>query len=223
MKSPEFIDTDLESSLSSGTKIPSTTLSKMSASSASPRVEIDARVEQARQQMLELRRQQDELERQRQDLEELRRRQEDFEAGKTEMLEALSRTVTMIEHEEFELNKKSTLLTNFREVYQDYVRQLQDIREVEWSPDDLKAQLAKAFSVVETARAEVNKGRAQLEFLGEGPVRTMENSAAMPVINVSSPQTVPFDFKEEMMRGFARYLPLIILGVIALIMFASNS
>jgi len=219
MKASEFIDTDLIPNGHGEAEKPSRERNHQPhAAQSQSRAEIDARVEQARQQMLELRRQQEELERERQDLEDLRRREEDFEKGKAEMLEELSRAVSMIEQEEFELNKRSTLLTNSREVFQDYVRQLQDIRETEWAGEDLKPKLAKAVSIVEAARAELNKGRAQLSSLGEGPLKlendTMYNGSQVP----ASTSGAPLDFGQEFMRGFARYLPLMLFGALALML-----
>ncbi len=220
MKSQEFVDTDLISEKRSDV---GTGDAKAPGITSQSRAEIDARVEQARQQMLELRRQQEELERERQELEELRHREEDFEKGKAEMLEELSRTVARIEQEEFEINKRSTALTNFRELYQDYVRQLQDIHESEWSGDELKGQLAKAASVVESAKAELNRGRAQLSFLGEGPVRLENDPMYAESAAVSSGEVAAaFDFKLEFKKGLARFLPLMLFGILALIIILSR-
>ncbi len=221
MRTQEFIDKDL---------ISATPVEMSTGNSDSGRLppsvgtngcdEPAARIEQARQQMLELRRQLEELDRERQELEELRRREEEFENGKTEMLEELSRTITMIEQEEFELNKRSTLLSNFREVYQGYVHQLQDIRESEWAGGELKSQLAKAFSVVEAARAELNKGRAHLSFLGEGPLQLASGPPPATVVQSSAVATSgsAFSFESEFYRGLARSLPLILFGAVALIL-----
>ncbi len=230
MKASEFIDTDL---LTEPSKADVRSESKkgspmdrngLSGNPSQGRAEIDARVEQARQQMLELRRQQEELERERQELEDLRRREEDFEKGKAEMLDELSRGIIAIEKEEFELNKRAAMLTGCREVYQDYVHQLQDIRETEWSGDDLKPRLAKAVSVLEAARAELNKGRAQLSFLGDGPIKMQADSQS-----VSMAESIPMsrsegvNFKEELLRGLARHLPLILSGLVALVFVLSRS
>ncbi len=216
MKTQEFVDTDLITPArgSNGQDSPA---SKGNARGSQSRVEIDARVEQARQQMLELRRQQEELERQRQDLEELRRREEEFESGKKEILEELSRTIATIEQEEFEINKKATVLGSFRQTYSDFVRQMQDIRESEWTSDELKTQLAKAVSVVDSARAELNKGRAQLSFLGQqGPI-----PLASEPVSKEEKRELPaaFDFALEFKRGLARNLPLLILLLLALLVF----
>lgn len=232
MKTQEFVDTDLVSPTrsadrpaSNGSGSSSNNKNNLPNGGSLPsqgRAEIDARVEQARQQMLELRRQQEELERIRQELEDLRRREEEFDRGKGEMLEELSRTIGSIEQEEFELNKRSTLLSNYREVYQDYIRQLDDIREGEWNKDELKAELSKAFSVVEAARAELNKGRAQLSSIGEGPIKLSQEPVFTPPVGGAQTDPADFDFMFEVKRGFARQLPLLILGSLGLLLYLNH-
>ncbi|MDD2710858.1 MAG: hypothetical protein PHV34_23000 [Verrucomicrobiae bacterium] len=220
MKSQEFVDPDLQAGGGVSGANPSNgrNLTLVSPSKA----ELDARVEQARQQMLELRRQQDELERQRQDLEELRRRVEEFERGKNELVEQLARSVGEIEKEEVEASKRVSVLANYRNVFQDYVGQLQDVRQNDWSADEIKQQLPQAASLLEEARNELAKGRSQISAYvedGGAPVampapRMMDEGGCMPMQSM-----MPFSFKEEFIKGFARYLPLIIaLVLIALIL-----
>ncbi len=209
MATQEFIDPDLATSEHSAESA-STSVRRASSVVSPNRVEIDARVEQARQQMLSLRRQQEELEHERQELEELRQREEEFERGKQEILEELSRTVTKIEQEEFETNKQVTTLSGFREVFQQYFNQIQDIRENEWAADEIKAQLPKAMTLLDAARAEINKGRAQLSFLEGGPLAPAENPSShlQSTASFHSGDMRPFDFTLELKRGFARSLPL---------------
>lgn len=218
MKVQEFVDTDVETSPTRLADSPATSSNPSTRNAAQVshgRVEIDARVEQARQQMLELRRQQELLEKERQELEELRKRQEDFENGKAEMMEELTKMITSIEQEEFELTKRTSLLGSFRDLYRDYVRQLNEIRESEWSGNDIKAQLAKAVAVVEAARDEVNKGRAQLNLTKEGPMKlSTDLISGAPVATRQI-----FDFQLEFQRGLARSLPLILTGLILALLF----
>lgn len=220
MKSREFIDPDLEITDASKSDAGA---SKASGSSSPSRAEIDARVEAARQQMLELRRQQDDLEREQKELEDLRRREEEFEIGKSEMLEELGRAVASIEKEEYELNKQSSALAEFRQSFQEHIVKLQEIRESEWRGDEVKARLAKAVATVESSRAELNRGRAQLAFLGEGPVR-LEADAALRGTSSEAAGGVSgaFNFALELQRGFARSLPLLILGAIALLLWLAH-
>lgn len=223
MNSQEFVDPDLVSTGSSSGSSPPPS-GRVSSISSPSRAELDSRVEQARQQMLELRRQQEELEHQRQDLEDLRRRVEEFEHGKAEVIEQLTRTISEIEKEEFETNKRVSALTSFRDVFQDYVNQLHDLRQSEWNADEIKNQLPQAMAVLEAARTELNKGRTHLDFLAENPVTSPTFSSNAPS-NSTSPSYYAsepagrFDFKSEFMRGLARYLPLlIVLAIIAVIL-----
>lgn len=221
MKTKDFVDPDLVITDASAGDAGAS--ARTPGTSSPSRAEIDARVEQARQQMLELRRQQDELEREQKELEDLRRREEEFERGKAEMLEELGRAVAAIEKEEFELNKQTSSLADFRELFQEHINKLQEIRENEWRGDEVKVHLAKAVSVVENSRAELNRGRAQLSFLGEGPVRLETDEvlrgAAAPA---ASSSIDALDFAAEFRRGFARSLPIIILGTIALIVWLTH-
>lgn len=220
MKSREFIDPDLEIADASKSDAGA---SKASGSSSPSRAEIDARVEAARQQMLELRRQQDDLEREQKELEDLRRREEEFEIGKSEMLEELGRAVASIEKEEYELNKQSSALAEFRQSFQEHIVKLQEIRESEWRGDEVKARLAKAVATVESSRAELNRGRAQLAFLGEGPVRLEADAALRGTSSeAAGGASVAFNFALELQRGFARSLPILILGAIALILWLAH-
>lgn len=218
MKTQEFIDTDLISSTQPSDEI-SLDGRKTSLYTSPSRAELDSGVEETRQQIFELRRQQEELEKLRQELEDLRQRQEEFENGKAEMLEELSRVITRIEQEEFELNQRSTLLSNFRKSHQEYIQQLQEIHESEWSREELKSQLGKAVSVVNAARAELNKGHAQLNFAGENPMKVSHAFSGSLTTGSSDRERGNLSFALEFQRGLARSLPLlIVLGLIALIL-----
>ena len=59
--------------------------------------EVDWKLQQAREHLLTLRRQQDELEPQKAELEELRRKQEEYSRGRAEMVESLTRGMAILE------------------------------------------------------------------------------------------------------------------------------
>jgi chromosome segregation ATPase len=228
MNSQEFVDPDL---VSTGNPASSSApqSGRVSSMTSPSRAELDSRVEQARQQMLQLRHQQEELERQRQDLEDLRRRVEEFEHGKAEVLELLSRTITEIEKEEFETNKRVSALTSFRDVFQDYVNQLHDLRQSEWNADEIKNQLPQALAVLEAARTELNKARSHLEFLAENPVASSAafTAPAAPVAQNNtyySAEPAGFlNFKAELLRGFARSIPLlVVLLILAIVLLLTH-
>lgn len=220
IKSSEFIDSDLPTNadLSQEALLSTGRTSANGIINNNGKAELDARVELARQQMLELKRQQDQLERERLELEELRRREESFEQGKTEVINELSRMINLIEQEEFEVHKRASVLTHCRENFQDHHRLLCDIHETEWTSEELKSELNKACLVLDAARAELNKGRAQLSSLGDQAVDFSQNPSHSNGFNPSADSS-NFDFALEVKRGFARNLPLILLGIAALLFY----
>src|SRR6266516_2757135 len=81
--------------------------SPFAASSSAPagrpptREELDSRVTETQQRLVELKRAQEELERERAALEEARRRRTEFQTGREEMLQSLTRGVGFLEEAEF--------------------------------------------------------------------------------------------------------------------------
>src|ERR1051325_5147113 len=92
----DFIDRDFQN----GNSTYSVTPGHESAGNAfhpPTRAELDLRVGDAQQKLAELRRAQEELERERAGLEEARRRRVEFQTGREEMLQSLTRGVTLIQ------------------------------------------------------------------------------------------------------------------------------
>src|ERR1700749_1847785 len=83
----EFVDTDFTPQKSS--------------SIAPSRDDVDRKVVEAQQKLVELKRAQEELERERAGLEELRRRQNEFTTGRAEITQNLTRGLGLLEEAEF--------------------------------------------------------------------------------------------------------------------------
>src|ERR1700687_3493926 len=77
--------------------------------------ELEWKLEQAREQLLTLRRQQDDLERQKSDIEELRRQQAENRRGKSEMIDHLSRGLVTLEREQIQSQRLAELCTATRD------------------------------------------------------------------------------------------------------------
>ena len=93
--SSEFIDTDF-----------TTQKSPFAAPAAGPlraptREDVDRKVGEAQQKLVELKRAQEELERERAGLEDLRRRQTEFQTGRQEIVQQLTRGLGLLEEAEF--------------------------------------------------------------------------------------------------------------------------
>ena len=173
--------------------------------------EVDSKLDQARERLLALRRQQDELERQKAELEELRRKQEEYARGKGEMIDQLTRGLVALEREQIQADRLAELCNKAQRAFRDYLEQLQGINDEEWNSANVRSELSKALGIVENSRLEFNRARTKLDCLQPG--------AGQPEV-LPFPESRKFDW-QEMVRyaciGAAASAPLIVAGTIWLI------
>jgi len=142
--------------------------------------ELEWKLEQAREQLLTLRRQQDDLERQKSDIEELRRKQEEYSRGKAEMIDHLSRAVVTLDREQVQAQRLAESCSVTRDTFAGYLEQLQAISDQDWSSANLRAELSTALSVIENARLEYNRARTKLDCLDPSANNRAEAVATAP-------------------------------------------
>src|SRR3984885_11940748 len=94
--STEFVDTDFTA--------------HKSPFAAPTRDDVDRKVVEAQQKLVELKRAQEELERERSGLEELRRRQNEFQTGRQEILQQLTRGIGLLEEAEFSARRDAEFM-----------------------------------------------------------------------------------------------------------------
>ncbi len=172
--------------------------------------EIDDKLETAREQLLALRRQQEELERQKGDLEELRRRQDEYVRGKAEMIDSLTRGLVTLERDHVETQRHAELCGRTREAFSEYVEQLQDLNDGDWTSTSVRTELSRALTVIENARLEYNRARTKLDCLNPAADQSSESLAAPT-------QPKPFEWNEALRYlwiGAAASAPLIVAGTI---------
>jgi uncharacterized membrane-anchored protein YhcB (DUF1043 family) len=175
--------------------------------------EVDWKLEQAREQLLTLRRQQDELERQKTDLEELRRKQEEYARGKTEMIDNLTRGLVTIEHEQIKSQRLAELCANTCEAFRGYLEQIHAFNDEEWSSANVRAELSKALGIIENSRLEYNRARTKLDCLNPADGQTPAP------IDLAQSQTSDWSEIMRWMRlGAAASAPLILAGTIWVIL-----
>ncbi len=177
------------------------------------REEVDSKLEQAREHLLTLRRQQEELERQKNELEELRRKQEEYSRGRTEMVDHLTRSLVTLERQQIESQRLAELCGKTIGALRDYLEQIQEINDGDWNSSNVREELSQALGVIENARLEYNRARAKLECL--------DPAAGQPV--AAGPEAAakrPLGW-DEIVRaaclGAAASAPLIVAGTIWLI------
>jgi DNA repair exonuclease SbcCD ATPase subunit len=139
--------------------------------------EVSDKLEVAREQLLALRRQQEELERQKGDLEELRRKQTEYARGKNEMLENLSRGLAILEREQIETQRIAEQCAKTSQAFGEYLEKLQRINDETWTNENLSGELGRALGTIEHARLEYNRARTKLDCLNPAAVQ----AAAPPI------------------------------------------
>jgi hypothetical protein len=204
----EFIDTDFEAHKSPFT-----------ASAADPlraptREEVDRKVVEAQQKLVELKRAQEDLERERASLEELRRRQLEFQNGRQEMIQQLTRGLGLLEEVEFNSRRETEQMVKTISDFREALSKIQAIHDETWSKENFQMELTRALTTIENARMELNSARLKLPALaGEaGQQKTETQAAPAPPISPFANMT----FGEMCKVGLAMTWPLLLVSLGAL-------
>jgi chromosome segregation ATPase len=182
--------------------------------SASPEM-LDSQVQRAQEQLLQLKRQQELIEKQKRELEELSRKQDELEKGRADMIEKLSRSLVVIERETYEAEKRVEQLRATSATFAQHLDTLESINPKSWSNSDLHKELSKALSAVDDARAEYTKSLTKINAKSDAEVIAPDSTAEETYYSPPDDSSFVLWLK----RGFAFTLPLLILGLSALLVF----
>lgn len=179
------------------------------ATTSAPSVEqIDDQVAQAQERLLALKRQAEQLEREKAKLEELSRRQEQFDTGRAEMVDKFTGSLVQIQRETDETLRRLEVLKNIQATFSTCLHELEAIIPKEWAPEELTKELSRAIGSVEDARSVYTKAQAQIA------VEPLAGPASSETESAESGQGFGYWF----MAGFAFTLPLVIVGLLALVL-----
>ena len=181
---------------------------------APTREEVDSRVTDTQQKLMELKRAQEELERERASLEETRRRQLEFQTGRQEMIHNLTRGLGLLEEAEFTARRDAEQMAKAITDFRDALSKIEAVREETWTKDNFNVELTRAMTSVENGRMEWNTAR--LKF----PVLTGEKTTAAATPGESADSEVlPLgnrNFGELCKLGLALTWPLALIALAAL-------
>jgi hypothetical protein len=185
--------------------------------------EVDEQATAAVQELDRLRKRQEQLESEKRELEDLKKKQEDYERGKREIMDRLKGSLVTLERQEVETQRLAELLGTTRHRFRSLLEEFEAVHEESWPEDQIRDELNKGLSVIESARMEYNKGLAKIEAVrGEKE----KGDGASPVLfeerAFGAAEEKPFAYWIKV--GLAVTTPLIIaLLVLVVLVFAATS
>ncbi len=129
---------------------------------------IEARVQSTQDRLSQLRAEAEALEREKVQFEELSLKQRQFMDGRAEMVDKLHRSVTMLDRETFEAQKKAEQMSALRANFSQHLDVVAALAPEKWNATDLPLELGRALSMIEDAREEHAKGMHRLSGWNAG-------------------------------------------------------
>ena len=210
--STEFLDTDFLAQ-----KSPAAAPASGSPTGRAPsRDDVDRKVVEAQQKLVELKRAQEELERERAGLEEVRRRQTEFQTGRQEIIQNLTRGLGLLEEAEFAARRDAEQMVKTLGDFRAALAKVQAIHDETWTKENFQIELTRALTIIENARMEWNSARLKLPAL-VGETKTATASAEKNSTAASAaPSLAELSFGQLCKIGFAFTWPLLLVALGAL-------
>ncbi|WP_395736330.1 hypothetical protein [Prosthecobacter sp.] len=183
---------------------------------------VDSKVKAAQEQLLELRRQQEEIERQKQHLEALRVKQERFVAGKRDLVEKISRSASLVERELYDAQKRVEEFALTHDEFRRHLEILKSLQPEKWHRSQVSEELDSALAAIEDAESDYAKGIRRLHAMGpqEGSAAVSSSTSAEDIDSPAAPAFLSptDDLKTWLRRGFAFTLPLMGTVLVAIVL-----
>ena len=172
--------------------------------------DFEVRLQRTQEELLHLRHQARVVERRKEELEELTRKEREFTRGRAEMHEKLSRTLVTLERTCAESQRRLELLLQARDDLSRHYRVLSNVVIDDWNAPGVVEQADHALAIINDARIDFDR---TMNRVGEAadeddpPASARQPDSAAPA----------HDFRYWLRSGFAFTLPLVTLGLVALL------
>ena len=180
---------------------------------------LDEKVQQAEQQEQSLKRQLEAIEKQKREFAELSRRQEALTTGRNELAEKLTRAIVAVERETMEAGKRLEMLQSVDASFREHLENISAINPKLWDESEIGVELTRAMASVDDARGEYNRSFPRVAAIPEEAAARSAPESGYTAEHSSGDEK---DFIGWLKIGFAFSLPLIVLGLIALVVIASR-
>lgn len=129
------------------------------------REELEAKVSETQQRLIELKHAQESLERERAALEEARRRQAEFQTGREETLQNLIRGLGLLGEAEMAARRDAEQMSKTLAGFREALEKVQAIHQETWTTENYNTELTRALTALENARMEWNAARLKWPLL----------------------------------------------------------
>ena len=172
--------------------------------------DFEVRLQRTQEELLHLRHQARVVERRKEELEEITRKEREYTRGRAEMHEKLSRTLVTLERTCADSQRRLEVLLQARDDLSRHYRVLSNVVIEDWNAPGAVEQADHALAIINDARIDFDR---TLNRIGE---LTEAEPPAAAAREPSTGESV-HDFGYWLRSGFAFTLPLVTLGVCALV------
>jgi DNA repair exonuclease SbcCD ATPase subunit len=174
--------------------------------------EFDGKLQMAQQQLEQLQHQREELERRKRELEELDNRRKAFLNTQAELSERLNSSVTKIDRALFEMREEIEDLEQTRQCFAEHITRIDKLDPQTWSRSNMAENLERSLAAIEHAEDEYNQAAQHFEGTRSGAIFGRGRKRGIRSGGHS-------EFLHNMRNGFAFNLPILLVGVGALIVY----
>ncbi|MDP3849768.1 MAG: hypothetical protein Q8Q59_04635 [Luteolibacter sp.] len=175
----------------------------------------DLKLRAAQEEMVRIQQQQEELERMKQELEELTSRKRSFVSQQVELTEKLTSALTLIDRELFEMRNETEDLEQCRTCFASHLDKVQKFTPENWTRENLSEKLERATFTIDLASDEYEQAAAHFEGSRSGSIfgRASKRGRSGARNRNSG------EFMCQLRNGLAFNLPILALGILALIVY----
>lgn len=191
--------------------------SRASSGSSAPLSEdFTGKLQEAQSQLELLQQQQAEVERQKIELQELNEHKEEFLQSQIEINERLTAALTSMDREIFATRQELEEMEQARVCFADHLEKIDQLNPDGWNNDSLRQDLSRSLSVLDLAEDEYEQAMAHFASSGRG---TAVSGGSAPKVKRSHASVGDSELLMHFRNGFAYNLPLVLLGIVAMIVY----
>jgi DNA repair exonuclease SbcCD ATPase subunit len=179
-------------------------------------VDFDDKLEEAERELERIQQEREELARKKRELDELNARRRTFIAQQNELAEKLGGSLTKIDRTLFELREEAEDLEQCRSCFAAHLDKLEKINPDQWGAENLSDRLQRATLVLDAATDDFDSAAAHFSNNRSGAI------FGQPSKRTRAKRGLPSEFAVNLRNGFAFNLPVIVLGVVALLVYLTR-